>query len=311
MADTTKTRGLGRGLAALVAEFPGSGTVSVEIEVDRIRANARQPRRTFDDTALNGLVESIRADGLVQPIVVRDTGDGFEIIAGERRWRAARQAGLATIPAVVRQADEREALILALAENVAREDLNAVELARAYAVLADELDLSQTEIARRVGRSRPSIANTIRLLELPDDALALIAAGELSEGHGRALLLASGQDERLALARRAIDRGWSVRDTEAAARGTGRAKPKPARRAGRWTRSWRTWPLTPHGSRSTCARRFARARAAAVSRSTSRARPSWDESSTSSGPSACPGPTERWYPAVALGRLAQSVRAPL
>ena len=232
VADTTKTRGLGRGLAALVAEFPGSGTVSVEIEVDRIRANARQPRRTFDDTALNGLVESIRADGLVQPIVVRDTGDGFEIIAGERRWRAARQAGLATIPAVVRQADEREALILALAENVAREDLNAVELARAYAVLADELDLSQTEIARRVGRSRPSIANTIRLLELPDDALALIAAGELSEGHGRALLLASGQDERLALARRAIDRGWSVRDTEAAARGTGRAKPKPARRAG-------------------------------------------------------------------------------
>ena len=97
MADTTKTRGLGRGLAALVAEFPGSGTVSVEIEVDRIRPNARQPRRTFDDTALNGLVESIRADGLVQPIVVRDTGDGFEIIAGERRWRAARQAGLARI----------------------------------------------------------------------------------------------------------------------------------------------------------------------------------------------------------------------
>jgi ParB family chromosome partitioning protein len=232
VADTAKARGLGRGLAALVAEFPGGGTASVEIDVDRIRPNARQPRRTFDDAALDGLTESIRAAGLVQPIVVRDTGDGFEIVAGERRWRAARAAGLTTIPVIVRQADEREALILALAENVAREDLNAVELARAYAMLSDELDLSQTEIARRVGRSRPAIANTLRLLELPDEALALISAGELSEGHGRALLLAGGQDERIALARRAVDRGWSVRDTEAAARGRSRKPAKPARRGG-------------------------------------------------------------------------------
>ena len=231
MAESTKPRGLGRGLAALVAEFPGGGTASVEIEVDRIRPNARQPRHTFDDAALDALSESIKAAGLVQPIVVRDTGDGFEIVAGERRWRAARQAGLTTIPAIVRQADEREALILALAENVAREDLNAVELARAYAVLSDELDLSQTEIARRVGRSRPAVANTLRLLELPDGVLGLIAAGELSEGHGRALLLASGHDERAALARRAVDRGWSVRDTEAAARATGKKPAKPARRS--------------------------------------------------------------------------------
>jgi ParB family transcriptional regulator, chromosome partitioning protein len=232
VADTAKARGLGRGLAALVAEFPGGGTASVEIDVDRIRPNARQPRRTFDEAALDGLTESIRAAGLVQPIVVRDTGDGFEIVAGERRWRAARAAGLTTIPVIVRQADEREALILALAENVAREDLNAVELARAYAMLSDELDLSQTEIARRVGRSRPAIANTLRLLELPDEALTLISAGELSEGHGRALLLAGGQDERIALARRAVDRGWSVRDTEAAARGRSRKPAKPARRGG-------------------------------------------------------------------------------
>ena len=231
MAESTKPRGLGRGLAALVAEFPGGGTASVEIEVDRIRPNARQPRHTFDDAALDALSESIKAAGLVQPIVVRDTGDGFEIVAGERRWRAARQAGLTTIPAIVRQADEREALILALAENVAREDLNAVELARAYAVLSDELDLSQTEIARRVGRSRPAVANTLRLLELPDGVLGLIAAGELSEGHGRALLLASGHDERAALARRAVDRGWSVRDTEAAARATVKKPAKPARRS--------------------------------------------------------------------------------
>ena len=222
----------------------------------------------------------------MQPIVVRDTGDGFEIIAGERRWRAARQAGLGTIPAIVRHADEREALILALAENVAREDLNAVELARAYAVLADELDLSQTEIARRVGRSRPAIANTIRLLELPDDVLGLIAGGELSEGHGRALLLASGQDERLALARRAIQRGWSVRDTEAAARGTGARR--PSRHGGRapWTKSSPTWPSTPPGSRSTCGLPFARARAGAGSRSTSRAPPSLAGSSTSFAPNA-------------------------
>jgi len=231
VAESTKPRGLGRGLAALVAEFPGGGTASVEIEVDRIRPNARQPRHTFDDAALDALSESIKAAGLVQPIVVRDTGDGFEIVAGERRWRAARQAGLTTIPAIVRQADEREALILALAENVAREDLNAVELARAYAVLSDELDLSQTEIARRVGRSRPAVANTLRLLELPDGVLGLIAAGELSEGHGRALLLASGHDERAALARRAVDRGWSVRDTEAAARATVKKPAKPARRS--------------------------------------------------------------------------------
>jgi ParB family chromosome partitioning protein len=231
VAESTKPRGLGRGLAALVAEFPGGGTASVEIEVDRIRPNARQPRHTFDDAALDALSESIKAAGLVQPIVVRDTGGGFEIVAGERRWRAARQAGLTTIPAIVRQADEREALILALAENVAREDLNAVELARAYAVLSDELDLSQTEIARRVGRSRPAVANTLRLLELPDGVLGLIAAGELSEGHGRALLLASGHDERAALARRAVDRGWSVRDTEAAARATVKKPAKPARRS--------------------------------------------------------------------------------
>jgi len=231
VAESTKPRGLGRGLAALVAEFPGGGTASVEIEVDRIRPNARQPRHTFDDAALDALSESIKAAGLVQPIVVRDTGDGFEIVAGERRWRAARQAGLTTIPAIVRQADEREALILALAENVAREDLNAVELARAYAVLSDELDLSQTEIARRVGRSRPAVANTLRLLELPDGVLGLIAAGELSEGHGRALLLASGHDERAALARRAVDRGWSVRDTEAAARAAVKKPAKPARRS--------------------------------------------------------------------------------
>jgi ParB family transcriptional regulator, chromosome partitioning protein len=225
VADSTRSRGLGRGLAALVAEFPTDHVAMVELEISQVRPNPRQPRRVFDDAAIERLAESVRADGVVQPIIVRDAGDGYEIVAGERRWRAARLAGLRTIPSLVRTADERELLILALAENVAREDLNAVDQARAYAVLADELDLSQTEIARRVGKSRPAVANTMRLLELPDDVLELISAGTLSEGHGRALLQASGQDERIALARTAVTRGWSVRDLEVASKRGARAKP--------------------------------------------------------------------------------------
>ncbi|HEY3765874.1 MAG TPA: ParB/RepB/Spo0J family partition protein [Gaiellales bacterium] len=229
MAEPTRPRGLGRGLAALVAEFPAAGQASmVDIEISQVRPNPRQPRRNFDDDAIHRLADSVRADGIVQPIVVRDTGDGYEIVAGERRWRAARIAGLRTIPSIVRNADDRETLILALAENVAREDLNPVDQARAYAVLADELDLSQTEIARRVGKSRPAVANTMRLLELPDEVLDLVSGGTLSEGHGRALLQAAGQDERVTLARTAVSRGWSVRECEVAAKRA--ATPKPAAR---------------------------------------------------------------------------------
>ena len=233
MAESSRPRGLGRGLAALVAEFPAGATSMVELEIGQVRPNPRQPRRVFDDEAIQRLSESVKADGVVQPIIVRDVGDGYEIVAGERRWRAARLAGLRTIPAIVRSADDRELLILALAENVAREDLNPIDQARAYAVLADELDLTQTEIARRVGKSRPAVANTMRLLELPDDVLDLVAAGDLSEGHGRALLLASGQDERSNLARTAVSRGWSVRECEAAAkRAAGPAKREQKRAAG-------------------------------------------------------------------------------
>ena len=213
-----KNRGLGRGLAALVAEFPAGQVSMMELELSQVRPNPRQPRKAFDREAIDALAESIKHDGVVQPIIVRDGGDGYEIVAGERRWRAAKLAGLRTIPALVRPVDDRDSLILALAENVAREDLNAVEQARAYAVLSDELDLSQTEIARRVGKSRPAVANTMRLLELPDVALGLIEDGTLSEGHGRAVLQVQGQDERLALARQAAKRGLSVRETEEAAR---------------------------------------------------------------------------------------------
>ena len=184
-----KNRGLGRGLAALVAEFPAGHVSLVELEITQVRPNPRQPRTRFDPESIAALAESIKTQGMVQPIIVRDAGDGYEIVAGERRWRAAQKAEVTTIPAIVRPLDDRDAMIVALAENVAREDLNPVEQARAYAVLSDELDLSQTEIARRVGKSRPAVANTMRLLELPDDVLELIAGGKLSEGHGRALLL--------------------------------------------------------------------------------------------------------------------------
>jgi len=223
-----KNRGLGRGLAALVAEFPAGQISLIELEITQVRPNPRQPRTHFDEEAIAALAESIKSEGVVQPIIVRDTGDGYQIVAGERRWRAAQRAGLTTIPAIVRPVDERESMIMALAENVAREDLNPVEQARAYAALSDELDLSQTEIARRVGKSRPAVANTMRLLELPDEVLDLIQAGALSEGHGRALLLAGGQDERTAIARTVVKRGMSVRETEAAAKRIG--KPKTVRK---------------------------------------------------------------------------------
>jgi ParB family chromosome partitioning protein len=217
---------LGRGLAALVAEFPAGHVSLVELEITQVRPNPRQPRTRFDPESIAALAESIKSQGMVQPIIVRDAGDGYEIVAGERRWRAAQKAEVTTIPAIVRPLDDRDAMIVALAENVAREDLNPVEQARAYAVLSDELDLSQTEIARRVGKSRPAVANTMRLLELPDEVLDLVSAGALSEGHGRALLQAAGQDERVGLAKTAVARGWSVRECEAAAKRAG--KPKPA-----------------------------------------------------------------------------------
>jgi ParB family transcriptional regulator, chromosome partitioning protein len=223
-------RGLGRGLAALVAEFPSGQVSLIDLELSQIKPNPRQPRRQFDEEAIGLLAESISAEGVVQPIVVREVGQHYEIVAGERRWRAAQRAGLRTIPAIVRQADERESLIMAMAENVSREDLNPVEQARGYAVLSDELDLTQTEIARRLGKSRPAIANTLRLLELPDEVLDLISTGALSEGHGRAVLQVADQDSRLALAKRAVARGLSVRQTEAAAKATGKTTPRKQRR---------------------------------------------------------------------------------
>ncbi|MGH3103435.1 MAG: ParB/RepB/Spo0J family partition protein [Gaiellaceae bacterium] len=207
----------------------GDGPELTHLPVDTIHPNSRQPRRRFETEAASGLAESIRAQGVLQPVVVRPRpGGGFELIAGERRWRAAREAGVPTVPALVREADDRDSLLLALVENVAREQLSAVEEARAYAVLLDEFGLSLGEVAERVGRSKPAVSNRVRLLELPRDVLELLDAGRLSEGHARAVLAVPGHEERRRLAQRIVRLGLSVRAAERAARGAG-ARTRPRR----------------------------------------------------------------------------------
>jgi ParB family chromosome partitioning protein len=210
---------MGRGLAAIL---PRTGKVDDglrEIPLDLIQPNARQPRRTFDQARLAELAESIRTRGVLQPIVVRPlAGGSFELVAGERRLRAAQMVELETIPALVRDTDDWERLDVALAENMARVDLNAIEEARACAMLVDDLGLTKQEVGRRVGRSRVAISNLIRLLELPEEALELIEDGHLSEGHGRALLLCKDHAARRSLALEARDNAWSVRETERRAR---------------------------------------------------------------------------------------------
>jgi ParB family transcriptional regulator, chromosome partitioning protein len=210
---------MGRGLAAILPRGQGGEQGLREIPVDLISPNPRQPRRAFDEAALAELAESIRARGLLQPIVVRGLPGGrYELVAGERRLRAARMAELETIPAMVRDADERDQLDMALAENMARVDLNPVEEARACAMLVEDLGLTKEEVGRRVGRSRVAISNLIRLLDLPEEALELIERGALSEGHGRAILLCKDHAARRALALDARNGAWSVRETERRAR---------------------------------------------------------------------------------------------
>ena len=231
MASTMPPRrGLGQGLSILLGDpqIAGEGRLR-EIPVARVSANPRQPRSRMDEREFDELVASVRRDGIVQPILVRGVGDGWELIAGERRWRAATAANLVTIPALVRTADERESLALAIAENVVRSDLNAVDTARAYARLADEFGATHAEIGETVGRSRVAVSNALRLLSLPDDVLARIERGELSEGHGRALLQLDDHEARSAVALRVVERGWTVRQTEAVARGTAPVRPRRRR----------------------------------------------------------------------------------
>jgi ParB family transcriptional regulator, chromosome partitioning protein len=220
-----KRRGLGRGLELLVGG-PGQPEL-VHLPVETIHPNPRQPRKRFDHESTSALADSIRAQGLVQPVVVRPrVAGGFELIAGERRWRAAREAALPTVPALVREADDRDTLLLGLVENVAREQLSAVEEARAYALLLDEFELSLGDLAERMGKAKPTVSNRLRLLELPDDVLALVERGDLTEGHARAVLAVPDHDGRRRLARQIVRRGMSVRAAERAARWAG-AKTKP------------------------------------------------------------------------------------
>jgi ParB family transcriptional regulator, chromosome partitioning protein len=228
-ASPSPRRGLGRGLEVLIGGA-ASPSELLQVPVGSIRPNSRQPRRRLDGEGIDELAESIRAQGLVQPVVVRSAPDGgYELIAGERRWRAARVAGLATVPALVRESDDRDSLLVALVENVAREDLSPVDEARAYAVLMDEFGLGLGEVADQVGRSKPTVSNRVRLLELPDDVLGLVERGQLSEGHARAVLAVPDNEERRRLVRRIVRQGLSVRAAERAARWAG-AKTKPRRK---------------------------------------------------------------------------------
>jgi ParB family transcriptional regulator, chromosome partitioning protein len=217
-----KKRGLGRGLDALIEKVEEKkpeepvGT----LPIDRLHPNRFQPRTHFDDAAIAELAESIRTQGIIQPLVVAPEGDGWAIIAGERRWRAARRAGLEAVPVVIREvADDRELLELALVENLQRSDLNPVEEAEAYAALQEKFGLSQEEVATRVGKARTTVTNSLRLLRLPDEVLDFLREGRLTAGQARPLLALADHDAQITLADRAVREGLSARDLERLAAG--------------------------------------------------------------------------------------------
>ncbi len=219
-------RGLGRGLEVLLGE--AGQPELLHLPVDAIHPNPRQPRRRFEPEAAAGLAASIRLQGVLQPIVVRGRLEGgFELIAGERRWRAAQAAGMPTLPALVRDVEDKDSLLLGLVENVAREQLSPVEEARAYASLVDEFELSLGDVAERVGRSKSGVSNRLRLLELPEEVLWMLARGDLTEGHARAVLALQDDESRQRLARRIAKEGLTVRAAERAAReGGARRRPR-------------------------------------------------------------------------------------
>jgi len=232
MSLIEKRPALGKGLSALIPDLPDlPRTPATEVDVDRLVPNAFQPRGRLDDARLEELAQSIRSNGVIQPIVVRRVGDAFEIIAGERRWRAAKLAGLARVPIVVRDVadgQERSLLQLALIENIQREDLNPIDEAAAYRRLAEDFHLKQEEIAAAVGKDRASVANHLRLLRLPDDVRAEVASGALSMGHARALLALAGETDQRRVALEVVSRSLSVRETEALVRKIGDGASLPA-----------------------------------------------------------------------------------
>jgi len=218
---------LGRGLSALLGDdhVTESSTVN-EIDIELIRPNPDQPRTRFTESALENLAQSIRANGVVQPIVVRPMGNQFEIVAGERRWRAAQRAGLRKIPAAVREVSDDKLLELALIENIQREELNPIEEANAYRKLIDNIGLTQEAVAQSVGRDRTLIATSLRLLKLPDDIQKLMEEAKLSAGHGRALLLTDDISIQRRVARSIIEKSLSVRETERIVRSFGQPRRK-------------------------------------------------------------------------------------
>lgn len=239
---SAKKPALGRGLDALLApppavaakgfDAPPGGAVRGEIPIDQIRPNPFQPRTSFDPDKIRELAESIRSRGLLQPILVRARAEGaYEIIAGERRWRAAQQARLRTIPAMIREFDDKEMLEAAVIENVQRDDLNAVEEARSYERLTSEFGTTQEALSKIIGKSRVAITNALRLLRLPQEVLALLETDALSAGHARALLALPLESDQLALARKAVEYGMSVREVERAARGLRETEETPRKPA--------------------------------------------------------------------------------
>ena len=218
MAKRKTELGLGRGLNALLGdpELTEASEGSLSIPISQVEPGLNQPRKRFDPESLADLAESIRIHGVIQPVAVRRLASGYyQIIAGERRWRAAKQAGLTEIPAIVIEADDRKVMELALIENLQREDLNPTEEARGYRTLMEDYGLTQEQVAERMGKSRPAIANTLRLLALPEDVLAMLEDGTLSAGHARAILGAPTEALQREAAKQVAERGLSVRQTEA------------------------------------------------------------------------------------------------
>ena len=256
--------GMGRGLDAILSVSSGGGEAEArelrELPVELIVANPRQPRRRFDEEALQALAGSLGERGVLQPVLVRaKPGGTYELVAGERRWRAAQIAGLEKIPALVGAHGDAESLELALIENMAREDLNPVEEARACAALVEELGLTREDVGRRVGRGRVAVSNLMRLLDLPDEVLEQLEQGTLSEGHGRALLLAADHSARRNLARDAAAEGWSVRVVEARARESNAAGDSGSSAGKGGARGGRHAKRAPHPDQEEAAREIAEA----------------------------------------------------